>query len=230
MNKYSTIIPQALTAAFIYCLSLPTACLSAVDCRPLGQAPVAAPVAFDITGNTASIQAGQYAATLKSENGKSAFIITPAVIVRSTGADLLIDVSSTRCTIAVVSGTALLKNRLDKHVLELKAGTVYAADTTPFQFGPVQQPSLVKTGQWLPLFTTTKCRSALSVILQPANETSNALAARIVSPPTVLSYEFGTDVSRYLKLSDLMREHYPPAGFVSTPQAWVAEQIPTPGQ
>jgi hypothetical protein len=68
---------------------------------------------------------GQFFLRLSTTRKAENFVVTPQVLLHAREAILIVQVSSTRCRVAVVSGSATIKNIRERHIICLEEGSVY---------------------------------------------------------------------------------------------------------
>jgi hypothetical protein len=210
---------QAILAVlFLTASAIP--CLAAVDkCQPLEGQPYSAQTEAD---NCTRLEAGQYLISIvpavpRSANGRDdTFIITPSVTIRAQRAQLIVQVAPKCTQIAILSGAAVIKNTVERHIVELQEGCVYLSEqpatSQQNEFKPV-----ASTTNWLPLFKTSKFTTFVSAISPVSVKHHWKTDLKVLSPPTVLNYEFGQDLAQQVALSPLQRQHFPPQGLLPTP-------------
>jgi hypothetical protein len=195
-------------------------------------------------GNLVRISDGQYLVCLDGDRKDQSFIITPSLLIRGSNATVLIQVSARRSQVAVLAGSAVVKNLQDRHIVELHKGTVYSAVMVAAGTATVQQQNgrfeqISDPASAMPLFQSAKCHSSLAALSPPAlsksrfanlvGDTSSTASNRfpdieVISPPTVVSYRLGEQLAHSLSMSALLRQHFPPEGLVSTPASLVVAE------
>jgi hypothetical protein len=209
---------QTILAALFFLTASAVPCLGAVlKCQPLEEQSLATQTEAD---SCTRIEAGQYLISIapRSATGRDdTFIITPSVTIRTRQAELIVQVAPARTQITIVSGSAIIKNTIEKHIVELQEGCVYLSEQPATNQQTAFKP-LESVSNWLPLFKTSKFTTFIAM-------TASALptkhhwktALKILSPPTVLSYELGQELAQQVSLSPLQRQHFPPQGLLATP-------------
>ncbi|HEY9792043.1 MAG TPA: hypothetical protein V6D22_16675 [Candidatus Obscuribacterales bacterium] len=228
-------------AAVLWLSAFPQSCSAAVTrCQTIDGS-----IYKQDNANLIRVTDGQYFISIKGDRKDQSFIITPSLLIRGASATLLVQVSPRRSQVSVLSGSAIVKNLLDRHIVEIHKGTVYSCvmvapppSTTQQQNGRFEQVSDPEST--IPLFQSAKSHSSLAVVSRQAlcnsrfaqmvsadsSRGSNKLPdVDVISPPTVVSYRIGEQLAHTSMMPALLRQHFPPEGLVITPPSLVvAEQ------
>jgi hypothetical protein len=182
-------------------------------------------------GKVVQIESGQYLISIDGLAKEQSFVTTPFLVVRSNSARLLVQVSERLCQVSVLSGSAVIKNTIERHIVQLHKGVVYACELRGGVSHAASFENVAEPSSWMPLFQTVRCRTMLATIAPAAlnsgpfvhlldthdlTEPSNKTLAgtEIVSPPTMLNYEIGEQVAKLMPLSPVLRQHFSPSGIV----------------
>lgn len=165
------------------------------------------------------------------DGAEQSFIITSSVVAHSKSARVIVQTNARNSRIAVLSGTVIVKNTLEHHIVELSPGTVYdteltaraATDGCPSDF---VYTAIANADGWLPLFRSSLCKTTLGVISDQQlrasafasmldervklNTKANASRVRVLSPPTVLNYDISDEAARKVPMPVALLQHYPP--------------------
>jgi hypothetical protein len=212
----------AILAALFFLTASAVPCLGAVEkCQPLEGSPLNAQTEAD---NCTRIEAGQYLISIVPTVPRSAnasddtFIVTPSATIRARRAQLIVQVGPTRTQIAVLSGAAIIKNTVERHIVELQEGCVYLSEQ-PVTSQQNEFKAVAATSNWLPLFKTSKFSTFVATISSASSKHHWKTDLKLLSPPTVLNYDLGRDLAQEVPLSSLQRQHFPPQGLLATPSA-----------
>lgn len=178
--------------------------------------------------SAAYINEGRWTVTITEENHKPGFAVLPDLTIKSSGAKFIVERNAETSTIALLSGSAVIKNKQDKSVVEIHAGTAYIASSIAGR-GPAANARELCGEPMYPLFLTAKSSSFLALVNNKLGTTPDTKAkpqARVITPPTALRYQLGADAAHFVALSPMMREHYPPDGLAPTPLDRVATEQP----